>query len=605
MNPELQQFVDQEKKANDGIDTQDIQVLNTLLYNNTKELSEEAKNILTPQNSYEMIIQIQNFLRSDKGKQIDATIQQHYINILDTLFALHKNVNVKKKILETKDIVQESKISDSLSTFLVDEILDSKWQPIKLLDERIMSDMITNFVAQYNNSNENKINTKLFGFEELYNLPNVQKDAFATKLAQVIFRKEQKEWKRNQATNTKIEKVIRDYRQEFFNKCFKDGDVMPALFEQKNILLGDKEGVTKWLYKGDRVKTDSQNRVDEKNIWWFSYDRDSFTSDNTIDRKPGQDIMDIVILADWVDAGGVDFTIKIDENTTIKWYTKGIFPDKASRDHYMTLSLSDKQKYLTTLDKENLKNATMIIRENPKQIPEGVSINNWWIQINALTLWKQPTIDLQVNSTERNDETFATISTNWLINKPWEIAGSGEEIQQQLFENWLHKIEQAESSELNKTINRIKGLIDGNKVSQQWTLRINVESTTDKSQIVETLHTKLKQDLMGLQQSFLSLLETKYWKEKWKEKFNQIQSDIALKVKDRPDSDGNKVLAQCRAYEGMQYIINNIGDDYLNKISFNIKNVSWDQEKRSFSFYALWETVKQSTKAISSPLPKI
>ena len=604
MTPELQQFVDQEKKANNGIDTQDIQVLDKLLYNNAKELSEEAKNILTPENSNAMVVQIQNFLRSDKGKTIDETTQQHYMNILDTLQTMHKNVNLKDKIMETKNTVQESKISDSLGSLLVDQMVDSKGQPIQLLDERIMSDMITNFVEQYNYNNENKINTKLFGFEELYNLPNEQKDAFATKLAQVIFRKEQKEWKRNQASNAQIEQVIRGYRQEFFNKCFKDGDIMPALFEQKHILLGDQKGETKGIYKGDIVKTDSQNRVDEKNVWWFTYERESFISNNTIDRKPGQDTMDIAILADGVDVGWVDFTIKIDENTTIKWYTKGIFPDKASRDRYMTLSPQDKKKYRESLDKENLKNATMIIWENPQQVPEGVSIKNGWIQINALTLWKQPTIALKVNSTERNDETFATISTNGLINRPGEIIGQREELQQQLFANWLHKIEQAESSELNKTITRVKGLIDGNKVSQQGTLRINVESTTDKSQIVESLHTELKQDLLGLQKSFLSLLESKYWKEKWTEKFNQIQSDIALKVKDRPDSDGNKVLAQCRAYEGMQYIINNIGDEYVNKVSFNIKNVSWNQEKRSFSLYALWETVKQSTKAISSPLPK-
>ena len=41
---------------------------------------------------------------------------------------------------------------------------------------------------------------------------------------------------------------------------------MPALFEQKHILLGDQKGETKGIYKGDIVKTDSQNRVDEKNV---------------------------------------------------------------------------------------------------------------------------------------------------------------------------------------------------------------------------------------------------------------------------------------------------------------------------------------------------
>lgn len=601
MNPELQQFVDQEKQENNGIDTQEIQALDTLLYNNNKELSEEAKNVLTPANSDAMVNQIQNFLRSDEGKKIDAVTEQHYINILDTLNNLNKNVNIKNKIDETRNTVNEKKISNSLGALLVDQMTDSDGKPLKLLDERTMSDMITNFINQYNNNNDSKIDTKLFGFEELYNLPNEQKDAFATKLAQVIFRKEQNEGKRSQATNAKIEQVIRGYRQEFFNKCFKDGDVMPALFEQKNIVLWDQRWATKWLYKGDIVKTDTQNRVDEKNIWWFSYDRESFRSNNTIDRKAGQDTMDIAMLADGVDVGWVDFTVKIDENTTIKWYTKGIFPDKASRDRYMTLSPSEKEQYRKTLPPENSKNTTMIIWETSGQLPEWISLKKWGIQIDAQKIWKQPKVNIDVSSPERDDETFVTINTNWLINTPWQIAAPGEVLQQKLFENWLHKIEQAESTALNKTIEDIKKLINDKKISQQGTLRINVESTTDKSQIIETLHNQLKQDLVGLKDSFLKTLEAKYGKELWWQKFNEIQANIALKVKDRDDNDGNKVLAQCRAYEGMQYIINNIGDDYLNKIDFNIKNIQWNQN-RSFRLYALWETIKQSTKKVSSPL---
>ncbi len=601
MNPELQQFVDQEKQENNGIDTQEIQALDTLLYDNKKELSEEAKNVLTPANSDAMVNQIQNFLRSDEGKKIDAVTEQHYMNILDTLNNLNKNVNIKNKIDDTRNTVNEKKISNSLGALLVDQMTDSDGKPLKLLDERIMSDMITNFINQYNNNNDSKIDTKLFGFEELYNLPNEQKDAFATKLAQVIFRKEQNEGKRSQATSAKIEQVIRGYRQEFFNKCFKDGDVMPALFEQKNIVLWDQRWATKWLYKWDIVKTDTQNRIDEKNIWWFSYDRESFRSNNTIDRKTGQDTMDIAMLADGVDVGWVDFTVKIDENTTIKWYTKGIFPDKASRDRYMTLSPSEKEQYRKTLPPENLKNTTMIVWETSGQLPEGISLNKWGIQIDAQKMWKQPKVNIDVSSPERDDETFVTINTNWLINTPWQIAAPGEVLQQKLFENGLHKIEQAESTALNKTIEDIKKLINDKKISQQGLLRINVESTTDKSQIVETLHNQLKQDLVGLKDSFLKILEAKYGKELWWQKFNEIQTNIALKVKDRDDNDGNKVLAQCRAYEGMQYIINNIGDGYLNKIDFNIKNIQWNQN-RSFRLYALWETIKQSTKKVSSPL---
>lgn len=61
MQPELQQFVDQEKHENNGIDTQEIQTLNTLVYDNKKELSEEAKNILTPENSSAIVNQIKIF----------------------------------------------------------------------------------------------------------------------------------------------------------------------------------------------------------------------------------------------------------------------------------------------------------------------------------------------------------------------------------------------------------------------------------------------------------------------------------------------------------------------------------------------------------------
>jgi uncharacterized protein (UPF0305 family) len=125
MNPELQQFVDQEKQENNGIDTQEIQALDSLLYNNTKELSEEAKNILTPTISNAMVNQIQDFLRSDDGKKINENTQQRYINILNTLYNINKNINIKNTIDDTKNTVNETKISNSLATSLVDQMKDS------------------------------------------------------------------------------------------------------------------------------------------------------------------------------------------------------------------------------------------------------------------------------------------------------------------------------------------------------------------------------------------------------------------------------------------------------------------------------------------------
>lgn len=494
-------------------------------------------------------------------------------------------------------------MSDTLTTLLGDQVTDSKGNAIKFLDEKTMSDMITNFVTQYNHNNlDNPITTKLFWPEELYNLPNEQKDALASKLAQVLVRKEQNEGKRNQATQQQIQDAIRTYRQEFFTKSFKDGEILPMLLDQKTILLWDRKGVTKGIYKNDTADVGDDTERRKNNIGGFSYERESFRASNTIDRKPGQDTMDIAMLADGVDVWWVDFTIKIDDTTTLQGYTKGIFPDKASRDRYMTMSPSQKEQYRKTLPKESLNNANMIVWTNPEQVPAGVSIKNWGIQIDAQQLGKQPRVSVDVTSPEKNDETFVTISTNWRMSKPGEIAGAQPIMQQNLFENGLHDIKESESVVLNQTINDIKELINKNQVSQQGILRINVESTTDKNQIVETLHTKLKQDLVGLKDSFLKTLEAKYGKELWWQKFNEIQSAIALKVKDRNDSDGNKVLSQCRAYQGMQYIVNNIWDEYLNKISFNIKNIQGDQPKRSFSLYALWETIKQSTKKVSSPL---
>lgn len=124
---------------------------------------------------------------------MDNNTRQHYFNILDNLNDINKNKNIKTDIVEAKRILNEIKISEKLSTLLIDQIKDSDGKPLKLLDEKTMSNMITNFINQYNNNNDNKIDTKLFGIEELYNLPNEQKDAFATKLAQVVFRKEQKD----------------------------------------------------------------------------------------------------------------------------------------------------------------------------------------------------------------------------------------------------------------------------------------------------------------------------------------------------------------------------------------------------------------------------
>ena len=83
-----------------------------------------------------------------------------------------------------------------------------------------MSDMITKFLTQQNKQSPEQLNNKLFWPEELQKLPNEQKDALASKLAQIIFRKEQVDDKRDQTTQKESAIIIKNYRQQFFDKCF-------------------------------------------------------------------------------------------------------------------------------------------------------------------------------------------------------------------------------------------------------------------------------------------------------------------------------------------------------------------------------------------------
>lgn len=124
MENNLQEFMNQEKQENNGIDQQEVQLLDQLVHNNNKELNEEVKNILTPENSNLLIKQINTFLKSDNGKKIDAIAQQHYINILTTLSAINKNINIKNFIEETKNLLSESKMDSNLSKSLFDNIKD-------------------------------------------------------------------------------------------------------------------------------------------------------------------------------------------------------------------------------------------------------------------------------------------------------------------------------------------------------------------------------------------------------------------------------------------------------------------------------------------------
>ena len=594
MEKNLQEFIAEEKQENNGIDQQEAQELDQLLHNDKKELHEEAKNILTPGNCSLIARSIKEFLQSDAGKFITPDASKHYLNILNTLGSIYKISNNKDiiDIIEAaKTLLKETYISNDLITSF-NKIIGKNGKPINITEEA--THMMTNFVAQYNTHNNEKITSRVFSQEDLYKLPTVRKDAFASKLSQIIFRQEEIKGLRRDKGRDQMTQWINNYRQEIFSAWFRNGEKIPALDDQKNIIVWDGKGTTDGILKEEKIPLDDQYN---SNIWWYRYESDrSASKNNTIDRKSRQNILDLVVLTDWVDIGWVDITLKIDENTTLKWYTKWVFPDKASRDKYMKMTDNEKKQMFNKLTNEDKQNPTMIIWETPKQaIPEGISLNTWGVTIDAKKFGSKPTLNVDVVSPEGNDETFVTVSTNGRLNEwSWRITEAwGRDISQQnLFENGSHEIKENEWKKLDKTINEIKKIIDENKIAKQGILLVNVESTTDKSPIHPTLHEKLKQDLASLKQSFRTILETKYGKEQWAQKFSAIESSIGGKIKDRNDNDGNKTLVQCRAYEGMQYMVNNLGDKYINKIQFEIQDIQWNQPQRSFNIETVGESIK-------------
>ena len=121
MEKNLQEFISEEKQENNGIDQQEAQELDQLLHNDKKELHEEAKNILTPENCFLITRFIKEFLQSDTGKFITPDASKRYLNILNTLDSIPKitnNQNIKDLIESTKNILKETYISKDLLSSL-------------------------------------------------------------------------------------------------------------------------------------------------------------------------------------------------------------------------------------------------------------------------------------------------------------------------------------------------------------------------------------------------------------------------------------------------------------------------------------------------------
>jgi hypothetical protein len=133
----------------------------------------------------------------------------------------------------------------------------------------------------------------------------------------------------------------------------------------------------------------------------------------------------------------------------------------------MTLNPDQKDRYRETLSAESKKNTNLIMWENSSKLPDGISLQNGGIHIDSTKFKEKPKVNLVVNSTEKNDETFVTINTNGKMNTPGETIGLKDLSQQNLFANGLHDITDVEAVALNTTIKDIQTLINESQVSKK------------------------------------------------------------------------------------------------------------------------------------------
>jgi hypothetical protein len=293
-------------------------------------------------------------------------------------------------------------------------------------------------------------------------------------------------------------------------------------------------------------------------------------------RKKDQTELHIIPTAEGVDKEWAQYTIKIGKEI-ITWHT-------------------------TWKNDKNI-DPNIIIWDNIDKIPQGITIKNWWISIDQKYKW----LPVAVNSKSIGyDVVTTTLITNWVPNIE-EVYNANQQIE---FKNNSHEINDANKSQLDSQISKIKDVI-----KNSWKEKVNIiiNSTTDASIIDPKTNylADFRNDIWSLQKELNNALSIKFMDitsqgKTWgKDLANELIKKIKMQYDNREttkwvdwDKDANRDLATCRALEWIIHLINmpGITKEDIQKMNFAI-NIKWNDTKRRFNFET--DTVKYNKPANS------
>ena len=587
-NPEnLQSFLNQEKSDIKGIDQNDVKALNTLVFtketNNSLSLKNEVKETFSrPENINAMVNGINTFLQGAEGTKLlqnpvqNKEILESYKNILSFLTqsntqansALNQNIQylswkidnaLSNKISSSPTSLESKEVIKKWSTEVINTLTRGLGSADTFMfsDEKVSSGAIKQFMEQYNNNSKEQLTyTNLL--EQIYNLPTEQKDILATYFAQIIVSARANKEKRNQGRK---HDEINKYRRNMFPKLFKENQTVPLLSDQKRAMVGDKTA-TDGLVSGINSEAGF-------GLGWYEYNETNPESTiTTVDRLPGQNNLDLSLLTAGVDTKGAQIILDIG-GTKIIGETAG-----------------DKNV--------NGSKANMINRNIPEKLPNGIDFQNGSFKIDAAKAGNKPQVKVTMNSLNQ-DEVFVTVGTNGLIRKNSSIdavAGATNMGEKEMFVSGGREISEWAKKDFDQTLNSIGRLIR-DRLPDGYNLEINVWAATSTSKMSEDLHEKLKTDIVSLKKSLATTITSKMGKEVGITYYQNLKAQVEAQLKHETFVDeGNKVLAQCRAYSTLNQMITTMSASELTKISLNITPLTGNS-KRSSQF-EMWGLEKIS-----------
>lgn len=587
----LQSFLSQEKSDNKWIDQNDVKSLNTLLFNkednNALSLKNEVKESFSkPENLNAITNGINTFLQGPEGvKLLQNPIQnkdtlEAYKNIL--LFLRKSNNQPSASFNEIIynltwqiDNALSNKINSSPTSLESKEVI-KKWsaEVVNLLtrglgsvdkyiftDEKLSSGAIKQFIEQYNNNSKEQL-TYANLLEQIYNLPAEQKDILATYFAQIIVASRASNEKRTQAQK---HANIKNYRKYMFPLLFKENQDIPFLSDQKRAMVGDKTA-TDGLVSGISSKAGF-------GLWAYEYnEKTPETTTTTVGWLPRQNNLDLSLLTAGVDMRWAEIIIDIGGNK-ITGNTVGD-------------------------TKVNGSKANMIKRNIPEKLPNGISFQNGSFKLDATKLWNKPPVKVTMNS-KGADEVFVTVGTNGLIwgNSNIDgVAGATTMAEKEMFASWGREISEWSKKDFNQTLHSISRLVN-ERLPNGCKLKIDVGAGASASKMNEELHEKLKWDMLNLKKALSGSIRNKLWQENGVAYYKNLQTQIEAQLKHETFVDeGNKVLAQCRAYSTLNQMVTSMSASDLNKISLNITPITGNSKRSSQFEMAGIEKIPQAVK---------